>query len=275
MNKSRGVLIVKIIAIVVWLLSLLSPTIFTEIEKVEMKDFNQIEHIEQTETTYYFEIEFTKEIESGTITMGFYDEEGHLLFAQSVPFENNKSNKVVIAVENEKFVEFRETLADYKFEYANITTKTASIIEKVMYPVSIVLAVALVFVLRIRYKEYEVEGKKVQIYAGIVNHTIYVDNIQAYSERYLLTNKKTTLAVPLSETQEMEIIFRANNRIETMVRNRPVVENGDVVLSAIPEELNETSSKEVIEEKTNVEIDTKTVEEKIEETSTDETAENK
>lgn len=275
MNKSKGVLIVKIIAVVVWFVSLFFPTIYKEIEKVEMKDFNQIAHEGQTATKYYFEVEFTKEVESGSITMGFYDEEGQLLFSQSVPFENNKSNKVVISVESENFETFAESLVDYKFDGATITTKSASTVEKVMYPASIMLAVVLVFVLRIRYKEYEVEGKNVQIYAGILNHTVYVDNIQAYSERYLLTNKKTVLAVPLSETQEMEIIFRANNRIETMTRNRPVVENGDVVLGATPEKLNETASKEVVEEKTQVETDAKTVEEKIEETSTDETIENK
>ena len=56
-----------------------------------------------------------------------------------------------------------DALSDYDFEWAVVTSKTADLINTIMYPVAIALAVALIFVLRIQYKEYEVEGNKKQV----------------------------------------------------------------------------------------------------------------
>ena len=147
MNKKTKILIVKIVAVAIWLVALLFPTIYPLTEKVEMKDFNQVIDPNQNSTTYYFEVEFSEVVVEGDITMGFYDEDGKLLFTETATFEDNKSKVARIAVQSEEFVEQYDELADYNFESATVTTKTANLISKVMYPAAIVLAVVLVFVL--------------------------------------------------------------------------------------------------------------------------------
>lgn len=229
MKKKTGILVVKIVAVAIWLLALLAPTIYSSIEKIEMVDFNITTDIYPNVKTYEFVVDFDKEVVEGEITMGFYDGEGRLLFEETATFEKNDSKTATVLITSDKFISNYDALEEYRFEGAEVTTKTVNLLNTVMYPVAIALAVALIFVLRIQYKEYEVDGKLIQIYAGVLHHTVYVDNIQAYGEKYLFTNKKTMLTIPVSDVHEMQIVFRANNKIEAMTANRPIIENGDVV----------------------------------------------
>lgn len=229
MNKKTTILVIKIVAVLIWLAALLAPSVYSSTEKIEMVDFNIQTDIYPNVKTYEFVVEFDKEVVEGEITMGFYDESGKLLFKETGTFKKNDSKTATVLITSDKFVSEYDALAEYKFEGAEVTTKTANLLNTVMYPVAIVLAVALVFVLRLQYKEYEVDGKLIQIYAGVLQHTVYVDNIQAYGEKYLFTNKKTMLTIPVSNEHEMQIVFRANNRIEAMTQNRPIIQNGDVV----------------------------------------------
>lgn len=235
MTKKALILIMKIAMIALWVVALFFPNIYAKTEGIEIVDYNQVNLEQSTSTKNYFEVTFTHEVVDGVITMGFSESaNGSYEFTVAVPFENNKGKSVVIEVSSTEFAEMESIY--YTAASAKVTTKTVDLLDKVMYPVAIALAVILIFVLRIRYKEYVVEGKKVQIYAGVLNHTVYVDNIQAYGERYLFTNKKRTLSVPLSDKIEMEITFRANNKIESISRNRPIIENGDVVEPVVSDE---------------------------------------
>ena len=258
MKKKTLILGIKIFAIVLWIIALFVPNIYEEFENVEVVDYYQTNLEETTKTTMYFDVEFSKDVYKGHIALGFSEtEDGEYDLEIAVPFTNHEGNIVRIEISSEEFEEFDEIY--YTYVGSIITTTTVNMLNKIMYPVAIALAVLLIFILRIQYKEYVVEGKTVQIYAGIANHMVYVDNIQAYSEKYLFTNKKRMLTIPLSDKVEMDITFRANNKIETVSRNRPVIENGNIVEPVVSEEVS-VGSLEAAEER----IETATEYEKIE-----------
>lgn len=235
MKKKTLVLAIKIVTVLLWVIALFFPNIYAETEKIEVVDYTQTNLEQTTATKMYFDVEFSKDVVKGNITMAFADsQDGNIDFAVEIPFSGNKTNVVRIEVSSDKFMQLEDIY--YTVSKAKVTTTAVNVLNKVMYPVAMALAVFLIFVLRIQYKEYVVEGKKVQVYAGVLKHTVYVDNIQAYGERYLFTNKKRTLSVPLSDKIEMEVTFRANNKIETISRNRPIIENGDVVEPVVSEE---------------------------------------
>lgn len=234
MKKKSKILIIKVIAVAVWLVTLLFPTIYAEVKPTKYVDSYVVsaDYIseESNEIMAVFAVEFSQKVTEGTFKFSFKESEnGAVVFSREMEFDDNNSKIVKVIITSEKFDTMAEVYYDIEYE---VVPKIAGILDKVMYPIAIAIAIVLVFVLRIQYKEYEVDGKLIQIYAGVLNHTVYVDNIQAYSEKYLFTNKKTMLTIPVSNEHEMNIVFRANNRIETMTRNRPVIENGDVVVPA-------------------------------------------
>lgn len=236
MKKKTLILAMKIVAVVLWAVTLFFPQIYANVEKVEVVDYNQTRLEETTATKLFFDVEFSKDVVKGKVQMSFADaQDGVVDLVVEVPFSGNDDNVVSIEISSDSLAEFEEVY--YVVSNATVTTTTVNLLDKVMYPVAIVLAILLIFILRIQYKEYVVEGKTVQVYAGILNHIVYVDNIQAYGERYLFTNKKRMLTVPLSDKVEMDITFRANNKIETISRSRPIVENGDVVEPVVSEEV--------------------------------------
>lgn len=212
MKKRNIILAVKVFSVVLWLFTLFFPTIYASSEKVEYVDINQIQG------TYKFEVEFTKPVKEGNIKIGFYDENKKLVIENDYHFEDNNSKIVVADLSDKNF----NNVASYDFESANVVTVDADKIDSIMYPVSIIFLILMFIVCRVRIKEYEVDGKHVEIYAGVVNHTVKIDEIVVHAEKYFLTSKKTMLKVPVSETHEMEIVFRSNNKIEVMTRKREI-----------------------------------------------------
>lgn len=244
MKKKYIINALKIIIVILWLAVLFTPTIFVNTQDVKSLDFAWSLSSDESEGYDYFDVEFSHEVIEGEITVGYYNLDFELDHTVTVSFEQEASKVVTIAVPLEGIPE-DAIIPD--FESASVLTKQADLINKIMYPIAIVIAVALFFVLRLNVKEFESEDRKVEIYSGLVNHHVKVDGIKVYAERYLFTRQKTTLEVPLSERLSMKVVFRANNKIETYPISKQVEDVETATLKSPSEDVSTDSKTEEVD----------------------------
>lgn len=216
MKTKNKILIVKICALLIWAFAIIFPSIFKNMQTINYVDINLNE--EMSEGDYFqFNVEFSDYVAEGDVTIEFYDADKNSVYLVTLPFESRNSKVAVISIDKESVPVEAER---YDFIEANVQTPMAKTVNNIMYPLSIAMVVVVVFALRIRYREDYFGDDVVEIYSGVLNHTVKVNNGVVFRDKYLITMKMTTLTVDVNDTTAMNVTFRANNRIEVFVINK-------------------------------------------------------
>ena len=192
MNKQKMIKILKIVSVIVWVILLMAPTLYGTFEVVTINDYEETYNIETDK--HNFEIYCDKEVVEGTVTIGFYDEDNNLLSSIEVPFEKNEGKTVKVSVDDD---DIHDEAVNYDIIEMEVKTPTLKTIEAVLYPIAIVYVIAMTAVLRINVATATVEGKEVEVYAGVFKKTLKVDGVVASKENKVFFTKPITLLAVL------------------------------------------------------------------------------
>ena len=235
MTNEKKLKTVKILAIVVWIILLMVPTFYGASDVVTLVDDRQTVNYETD--TYEFEIYCDKEIVSGEVTIGFYDINNQLVSTTTIPFEKNEGKMVKVSVPTSSV---SNVVENYKIETMEVKSVSLKKLESILYPVAVVYAVLLACVLRINVASVELKGKKIDVYAGVVKHTIKVDGEVAETVKKAFFLKPIILTTVLVDGTVVVSEIQANHRI-TVYSQQPKTEQ------SVAETSNEESAK--VEEK--------------------------
>ncbi len=219
MTKKKKVKILKIAMVAVWLVLLIAPIITSQLETVKLTSYD----MEYNETTQKYDCELVcdKNFVSGTAKIGFYDSSDKQLKTVEKSFEDNEGNKVIISFNDN---EIPDAVARFKVEELRVTTDTQEGIQAVCWLIALILVIALVFILRIVVLEYELEGKQVEVFAGVRRKTMRINGELVAETKKMLNLKPIVLTATIGE-KEIIAEIKANNKIVLYSKdNTPKVE---------------------------------------------------
>ena len=229
MNKQKLIKILKIAAVVFWVILLLAPTIYGTVDVVTMRDYDETYDIETD--THNFEVYVDKEVVEGTVTIGFYDEDDTLLSSVEIPFEKNKGTTVEVSLADR---DIHEDATKYDIIDMEVKTQSLKTLEAVLYPVAIVYVIAMVAVLRINYANATVEGKDVEVYAGVFKQTLKVDGEIAAQEKKMFISKPISLMATLENGTNVLAQIDAKHRISIYSQEQPKQETPNEIQAVEP-----------------------------------------
>ena len=207
MTKKKKIKIIKVVMIVVWLVLLFAPRITASMEDVELKS-HEMEY-NYNSGKYECTIVCDKSFVSGKAKIGLYNEYNTQIKTLEKEFEDNEGDKVVIIIEPS---EVPSGVENYKIEELRVVTDTQEIISAVCYLSAIIMAVALIFVLRLVVLEYNLEGKQVEVFAGVRRKTMRINGELVAEQKKMFTLKPIVLTSQMGEKQVVAEI-KANNKI--------------------------------------------------------------
>lgn len=220
MTKKKKIKILKIVMIAVWLILLFAPMITSQMEEIKLTSYDMT--FNANTGKYDCELVCDKNIVSGTAKISFYDGSNSHLKTVEKTFEENEGKKVIIVFEDS---EIPDDVANFKVEELKVTTDTQETIQAVCWLIAIVLAVALVFVLRLVVLEYNLDGKQVEVYAGVRRKTMRINGELVAETKKMFTLKPIVLSAKMGEKDVIAEI-KANNKIVLYSKdNTPKIED--------------------------------------------------
>lgn len=207
MTKKKKIKLLKIATVVVWLVLLLLPIFTTQMEEVKLTGHDMT--FNANTGKYDCTLTCDKNFVSGTAKIAFYGENNIHLKTVEKEFDENEGNTVVIVFED---IEIPDDVYQYKVEELKVTTDTQETIQAVCWLFAIILAVALVFVLRLVVLEYTLDGKQVEVYAGVRKKTMRINGELVAETKKMFNLKPVVLTAKMGEKDVIAEI-RANNRI--------------------------------------------------------------
>ena len=214
MSKKLFVTIIKVVSIIIWAVVLFCPMIIGQTQDVNYVNDNASVI---TENQVIYTVEFDKEVKSGTLEIEFFKDDTSV-GKTSVPFDNNKGKSVTVTISSATFADADKFL----LLEAEVVTVFAGNVSAIMYPIAIVLAVILVFVLKLNAKEQEVNEKNIEVYSGLFTKQIKVDGELVAQEKGVYLFKPARLTYNLSEDKVYVTEFSAAGKITTYVKDEAI-----------------------------------------------------
>ena len=168
------------------------------------------------------------EIVSGEVTFRFYDNALTSLTTYTTKFKQDASKDVVIQVASK---DIPDAVAEYKIDNMYVKSKTASIFEIVMYSVSGVYAIFLIALLRVNILSHDYNGKKVEVFAGLVNNRIKIDGKTASEEKKFFSMKPIVLQTTLDDGTVVYAQILANHKISLYTKAAEVNEDDSKIVA--------------------------------------------
>ena len=261
MTKEKKLKIIKIFAIVVWVLLMMFPTIYTETNQVTLVQ-KDIRYIVENDS-YEFTLTCDRDIVSGEVTFGFYDSDLEALSTYTTEFKQDANENVVIVIASN---DIPDEVAEYKVEEMYVKSSTASVIGLILYPTSCVYAVLLVALLRVSILSYDYKGKKVEVFAGLRNHRLSVDGEIVAEQKKMFFLNPLTLEASMDDGSKIYAQIFANHKISLFTKNEEVKEKKE---NATTEQTTDapTITEEKIESQAQVEETDKVEELEVNETN--------
>lgn len=234
--------VVKITAILLWMLTLFIPDIFEKIENVHVVGYKEIKQEESTPTFKTLEVEFSKKVLYGHIFIECYDENGKVLYGPVILFKDGDSQFAEVEIEYEKLYD----CVGYRIKEAHMKTQKELMVDKI----SILLAVSMFFVviaiIRIDYEEKVVAGKTVKVYSGLLNHRVKIEDEKVFAEKWFTIFRGKEVLLEVNKETDINIVFSAMNKISFEEIEKPVkeeVKEVEVVQEEKPQEEKKTPKK--------------------------------
>ena len=220
MKKRIWLWVVKISAILLWVITLFIPDIYLSIHGEESFTIKEIA-TEDDGTTKIFEVEYSEEVISGHIDIILYDENDKIVYAKSVSFDNKYSKIVQLKLKNEKLTESVRFETEFPFA-KTVKERKIDIISAVLASVMLVIVI---LVLRVDYEENVIDGKMVKVYSGIFKHQVKVDGEIVFKKNWFALFKERESVFAVSETKEIKVAFGAMNKISVETISNQKIEN--------------------------------------------------
>jgi len=219
MSEKKRIVFYRIIFLTMILVLFFLPSILTPDESdLELLDSNVI--IEDysdyfDESTVSIELEFNYEIDSGYVTIAYYDQFENLLeIEETYCYSSGEYAESYVLRINGAVDSFE--IIDYDFDPVNYFT--------FMY-LFLILAIPLfIDSLFLSYKEYFYNGIKISVYAGFFHHTLRINGIKQ-DEHSAFFFIKIFLSTSLDEKTLVEAKITSFNRIVVKVNGKMIKSN--------------------------------------------------
>ncbi len=235
MTKKKKIKILKIVSVFVWIVLLLAPILTAQIEDVTMTSRDLTYNFNTGK--YECSITCDKSFVSGTVKIAFYDADNNYIETLEKSFDDNEGKTALVIIESS---ELPDEMEYYKIEELRVTTDTQETISAVCYLFAIVLAVALIFILRLVVLEYQLDGKQIEVYAGVIKKTLRVNGELVASTKKASLFKPITLVARVGE-KDIIAEIKANNKI--------VLYSKDIAQKSETPEETKTAYEMTVEEK--------------------------
>ncbi len=219
----------KIISAVISLVIFFIP-IFISIARPSLKIIENESSMETiyydslNETSCYISLKFNRDVKDGYATIKFFDASHKLLSTNDVSFYSyNKTanSKMPYSINgNVKYFE----IVSYSFKADNVISNL--LLFGITYTTLLTPAIIVfLFSFRLSYKEYDVNGRKVSVYAGWFNHTLKCDG-KIYDEHITeLALTPIHLSTTLEDGTNIDVSISLSNIIAVKVNNRLIQPN--------------------------------------------------
>ena len=122
MNKKKSIFIIKIVAVLVWIAVLLTPTLYSKIKPTEYVDSRLVSAVyvdeEETEVAAVFAVDFSEKIKEGKLKFSFKESKnGPIVFSSESKVKNNDSKTVTVTFISKKFLERNKHIFSFFREF--------------------------------------------------------------------------------------------------------------------------------------------------------------
>lgn len=208
MKKKHLLLVLKILAIVMWIFVLFLPEMCAGIQDVKHLSI-EMASIQQSEPEYKeFNVEFSEKVVEGSMIVQFFDDNDSLIIEQVIEIRDNDSNIVKFKMPNNNF----HIITNYKVKSSHVKTPLVKNMKIVCSISSVLLLVLVILVIRIDYEEYKIESKKVKIYSGIIRHYVKIDE-NIWKKNCLILTKQRSQEFEMGN-KKLNVVFAKTNQIE-------------------------------------------------------------
>lgn len=166
-------------------------------------------------TNCKIEVTFNVKVDSGYITVAFYDSNNRLLSKENGYFYGyNKTLSSTFSVDGK--VDSYEIL-DYDISVYN---DTAYFISMIFIYIDIVIFMFFISSLLLSYKAYDYYGCEIVVYAGWYHHYIKVNGRMVDEHNTLISFTPISLSCTLYDGTDIEAIITMSNRISLKINNQ-------------------------------------------------------
>jgi len=164
------------------------------------------------ETSIDIELTFNRKVNSGYATIAFYDSNNNYL----------ETKKIYCYAYEATTVENTYTTISGKVDKYEILSFDFNTSYQLIWLYHFLIPVILLFIgaLLISYKEYEVEGKIVSVYAGWYHHTLRVDGEKFDEHNTIISYIPIKLSTTLNKKTKLEATISMTNRISLKVNDK-------------------------------------------------------
>lgn len=166
------------------------------------------------ETSVDIELEFNRNVSSGYATIKFYNSSNQLLETKKEYF-----------ISYDNIAESNYILVDGKVDsYQVIYYEFEPTITPLFYLYYLLIPVIIIFIgsLLISYKEYQVGGKTISVYAGWYHHTLRIDSVKYDEHNTIVSHTPIKLSTTLDDGTKLEATISLTNRITLKANDKLV-----------------------------------------------------
>lgn len=218
--EKKKLLIHRSIWLILLLLGIIIPLIISNAPEKEVEIIDDNGYINEyyeylDETNCEIEVVFNTDVDSGYITVAFYD-----------------SNSKLLAKEKSYFYGYDDTLSstffiDGKVDSYEILSYDISASSDMSYIVimlfiygDIIIFVFFIASLLLSYKDYEYNGNEIVVYAGWYHHYIKVNGNKIDEHNTLVSFTAIPLSCTLDDGTDIKVTITMTNRISLKINNQ-------------------------------------------------------
>lgn len=220
MTKEKKIKILKILSIVVWIILLMIPTIYGEIDVVTLTEEKTV--INTDANRYEFTAVCDKEFVSGEAKINVYDSSEKKIKSLTIPFEDNEGKSITFKIDFEDVETAQGGIVIFEIEEMYVTTKQAEKLGNILYPIALAYVVWLIYIMSINAASYEHAGKKIEVYSGFAKHTLKIDGEVADTAKKVFFLKPIVLVAYIGEGLKIFAEIKANKRIIIYSQDAPI-----------------------------------------------------
>ena len=169
------------------------------------------------ETSIDMSITFNREVNSGYVTINFYDNLGNLSDTKEIYFYAFGDKTV-----EDNYIFVKGDVDSYEIVSYEFTTPT---IGEWIYYFLLISIPMLIDALLVVYKEYDYKGKKLSVYAGFYHRTLRIDGEKCDEHNTIVAFSPIYLSTTLEDGTKVEATITLTNRVSLKLNDKLLGKN--------------------------------------------------
>ena len=214
--EKKKLIIYRSICLSLLVLGIIIPIIISTVSKNNLKIIDDNGYINDyyeysDKTDCEIEVVFNREVDSGYITVAFYDSKGKLL---------SKEEDFFVADDNTASSTFYIDGKVDSYEILSYDVSLPNRVTMIFVFLDIVFLVFFIGSLLLSYKEYEYNGNRIVVYAGVYHNYVKVNGNKLDEHNTLSSYTAIPLSCTLDDGTDIKVTITRTNRISLKINNQ-------------------------------------------------------